>query len=121
MERDAAQLAGHIDNGHIEFEGLPNTRDLGGMPAADGKRIRTHRLLRSGLLAPATRADLARLHDDYDLRLDIDLRTDEECAERPDPVAELPGLRFVHLPVFQEPAAGRIAQRDRHWTACSLR
>lgn len=106
MEQDAAQLAGHIDNGHIEFEGLPNTRDLGGMPAADGKRIRTHRLLRSGLLAPATRADLARLHNDYDLRLDIDLRTDEECAERPDPVAELPGLRFVHLPVFQEPAAG---------------
>ena len=60
MQRDAAQLAGHIDNGHIEFEGLPNTRDLGGMPAADGKRIRSRRLLRSGLLAPATCTDLTR-------------------------------------------------------------
>ncbi len=106
MQQDAAQLAGHIDNGHIEFEGLPNTRDLGGMPAADGRRIRSRRLLRSGLLAPATCTDLTRLHKEYDLRLDVDLRTDEECAERPDPVGEIPGLRFVHLPVFQEPAAG---------------
>ncbi len=97
MARDAAQLAGHTDNGIIAFEGLPNTRDLGGMPAWDGRRIRSHRLLRSGLLARAT---------DYDLRLDIDLRTNEECSERPDPTDAFSSLRFVHLPVFEEPAAG---------------
>lgn len=106
MVRDAAQAAGHIDNGRIAFEGLPNTRDLGGMPAADGRRIRPRALLRSGLLERGTVRDLARLRDEYDLKLDIDLRTDEECAERPDPVGEFPGMRFVHLPVFQEPAAG---------------
>ncbi len=106
MVRDAAQAAGHIDNGRIAFEGLPNTRDLGGMPAADGRRIRPRALLRSGLLERGTVRDLARLRDEYDLKLDIDLRTDEECAERPDPIDAFPGMRFVHLPVFQEPAAG---------------
>ncbi|MDM8302856.1 tyrosine-protein phosphatase [Collinsella tanakaei] len=106
MAQDAAQLAGHTDNGIIAFEGLPNTRDLGGMPAQDGRRIRSHRLLRSGLLARATDTDLVRLRDEYDLRLDIDLRTNEECSERPDPTDAFSSLRFVHLPVFEEPAAG---------------
>ena len=106
MQQDAAQRAGHANNGGIDFEGLPNTRDLGGMPAADGRRVRPRMLLRSGLLAVATPADLSRLLDDYGLRLDIDLRSDEECAERPDPIGEMPGVRFVRLPVFQEPAAG---------------
>lgn len=106
MALDAAQAAGHKDNGIIDFEGLPNTRDLGGMPAADGRRIKPRRLLRSGLLARATATDLARLRDEYDLRLDIDLRTDVECSERPDPMDALPNTRLAHLPVFQEPAAG---------------
>ncbi|MDM8300270.1 tyrosine-protein phosphatase [Collinsella tanakaei] len=106
MALDAAQTAGHTDNGIIAFEGLPNTRDLGGMPTSDGCRIRPRLLLRSGLLARATDGDLARLRDEYDLRLDIDLRTNDECAERPDPIDAFPGLRFVHLPVFEEAASG---------------
>ena len=107
MVRDAAQAAGHIDNGRIAFEGLPNTRDLGGMPAADGRRIRPRALLRSGpARAGGPCATLRACCDEYDLKLDIDLRTDEECAERPDPIDAFPGMRFVHLPVFQEPAAG---------------
>ena len=106
MGRDAAQAAGHIDNGGIDFEGLPNTRDLGGLPAADGRRIKPRRLLRSGLLAPASDRDLERLRGDYGLALDIDLRTDVECSERPDPIDRLPGVRFVHLPVFQEYGSG---------------
>lgn len=92
--------------GLIAFEGLPNTRDLGGMETADGRRVRKGRLVRSGALWRATQADLALLRDAYDLRLDVDLRTDEECSEHPDPVEALPAMRFAHLPVFQEPAAG---------------
>lgn len=106
QELDAAQAAGHTDNGRIGFEGLPNTRDLGGLPAADGRRIACRRLLRSGQLASATPADLARLGGEYGLRLVVDLRTDEECAEKPDPMGELPGARLVRLPVFHGPASG---------------
>ena len=32
--------------GRIDFEGLPNTRDLGGLPTADGRRVRRGHLLR---------------------------------------------------------------------------
>ena len=106
QELDAAQAAGHTDNGRIGFEGLPNTRDLGGLPTADGRRIACRRLLRSGQLASATPADLARLGGEYGLRLVVDLRTDEECAEKPDPMGELPGARLVRLPVFHGPASG---------------
>lgn len=98
------RATGQIDNGIISFEGLPNTRDLGGMSASDGRRIRPRLLLRSGLLARATESDLARLRDEYNLRLDVDLRTNDECAERPDPIDAFPCLRFVHLPVYEEAA-----------------
>ncbi len=101
----------HPNNGKIDFEGLRNTRDLGGLPAADGRRIAPRRLLRSGQLFAATEADRARLRDEYHLALDLDLRTDIECSEHPDPVDAFPGVRFVHLPVFQEPAAG-VSRED---------
>lgn len=96
----------HPNNGGIACEGLRNVRDLGGMPAADGRRIAPRRLIRSDTLARATDADLALLRDAYDLRLDIDLRSDLECSELPDPVDALPRTRYVHLPVFQDLAAG---------------
>ena len=42
-------------DGHILFEALPNTRDLGGIPMYDGRRIEPKRLIRSGTLARATK------------------------------------------------------------------
>ena len=93
-------LANH---GKIALEGLHNTRDLGALPADTG-HVRARRLLRSGMLAPATPADLAVLRDTYDVRLVIDLRTDEEAAHWPDPMELLPEARLVRLPVFRAPA-----------------
>lgn len=91
------------NHGKIALEGLHNTRDLGGLPVGTG-HVRPRRLLRSGMLAPATAADLATLRDDYDVRLVIDLRTDEEAAQWPDPMELLPDARLVRLPVFRSPA-----------------
>ena len=91
------------NHGRIALENLHNTRDLGGLPTGAG-HVRPRRLLRSGMLAPATPADLATLRDDYDVRLVIDLRTDEEAARWPDPMELLPNARLVHLPVFRAPA-----------------
>ena len=48
------------DHGKIALEGLHNTRDLGGLPAGTG-HVLPRRLLRSGMLAPATAGDLATL------------------------------------------------------------
>lgn len=59
-------IPGFPEFGHIPFEGLRNTRDLGGMPTADGRTIAPAKLLRSGALHKASEQDLARLVGDYD-------------------------------------------------------
>lgn len=87
-------------DGRIEFEGLPNTRDLGGIEGAEGRRISRGRLIRSGELASATEHDLEALVGDYDLRTVIDLRTEQERREKPDPQDSLVGVRFVDAPVL---------------------
>lgn len=94
------------DYGHIDFEGLPNTRDLGGLPAADGLRVRPGLLLRSGTLYFATATDRRRLMEDYHLRVVVDLRGDDELAEYPDGVERMPGIRYVHADALKGTVAG---------------
>lgn len=81
----------------ITLEGAPNTRDLGGHRAADGRTIATGRLVRSESLARLTDADLERLRS-LGLRLVIDFRTHDEVRfDGPDRLpADVPRL---HLPV----------------------
>ena len=73
---DAEGLEKESD-GHIELEGLPNTRDIGGIRAADGRYVKHARLLRSGALAGATERDLEVLLDDFDVRTVSDRRSEE--------------------------------------------
>ena len=88
--------------GKVALDGLHNTRDLGGLPAKAG-HVLPRRLLRSGSLASATPGDLDVLRNAYDVRLVIDLRTDEEAARWPDPMDSMPDARLVRLPVFRVP------------------
>ena len=67
----------------LTFDAIPNVRDLGGIPAADGRRVKPGRLLRGAALEKASDADLARLREEFDLRHVIDLRDAGERAERP--------------------------------------
>ena len=61
----------------MNFEGLPNTRDLGGMRTADGRAIRPGKLIRSGALIEARGGDLAKLAELLDTV--VDFRTPKEC------------------------------------------
>ena len=92
--------------GRIDFEGLPNTRDLGGLPAVDGRRVRRGRLLRSGTLYFAAAADRRRLMGDYRLRAVVDLRGDDELAEYPDGMELMPAVRYVHADALKGTVAG---------------
>lgn len=94
------------NDGRIVLEGLPNTRDVGGIPAADGRFVKHARLLRSGALERATSRDLEVLLDDYHVRTVIDLRTEEERKEHPDPEDGLMGVRFVDAPVLSTSTFG---------------
>ena len=93
-------------DGRIVLEGLPNTRDLGGIPASDGRVVASARLIRSGALDRATERDLRTLLDEYRVRTVIDLRTEEERREHPDPEDAMEGVRFVNDPVLDTAALG---------------
>ncbi|MEC4177032.1 tyrosine-protein phosphatase [Adlercreutzia sp. R7] len=93
-------IPGFPEFGHIPFEGLHNTRDLGGLPAADGRRIKPALLLRSGALHKATEEDLARLLADYHLEGVVDFRTELERDKEPDPRELMEGVVFYDLPAL---------------------
>ncbi|WP_246102431.1 tyrosine-protein phosphatase [Streptomyces piniterrae] len=80
-----------------------NFRDVGGLPTADGRRLKHGRLFRSGHLAHATEADAAflaglGLHTIFDFRNASDIG-----LEGPD--VTLPGVRNVNIPLT-DPADG---------------
>ena len=61
----------------IEFDGILNFRDFGGMPGAGGRLVKRGLLFRSGHHAAASDADMARLAD-MDFALIVDLRRTPE-------------------------------------------
>ena len=100
------EIPGFPEFGHIPLEGSHNTRDLGGLPTADGRRIRPARLLRSGDLHHATENDVARLLADYRLEAVVDFRTNLERQKDPDPHDRMDGVAFYDLPVLSMEAVG---------------
>lgn len=94
------------DFGRISFQGLPNTRDLGGLRTVDGRRVKPRRLLRSGTLGYATRPDLDRLRAEYALRAVVDFRGADEASELPDPMVALPDATYLNVPVLDFSADG---------------
>lgn len=99
-------IPGFSEFGHIPFEGLHNTRDLGGLPAADGRHVRPALLLRSGALHKATENDLARLLADYRLEGVVDFRTELERDKEPDPREFMEGVVFYDFPALSGETVG---------------
>lgn len=100
------EIPGFSEFGHIPFEGLHNTRDLGGLPAADGRRVKPALLLRSGALHKASENDLARLLVDYHLEGVVDFRTDLERDKEPDPREFMEGVVFYDFPALSGETIG---------------
>ena len=71
----------------LGFESVLNFRELGGYPAGDGRRVRWGRFYRSarlGTISPEEKQRFAQLG----IRVVLDLRSDSEIAQMPDPVFE---------------------------------
>lgn len=86
----------------LEFEGLDNVRDAGGLPLRAGGRTRFGQVLRSANLRHVTDADVAHLVDVFGLRLVIDLRTAREIdRDGPTAVADA-GVETVALSFIPE-------------------
>jgi protein-tyrosine phosphatase len=85
----------------IPLEGASNLRDLGGWPAADGRRVRPGLVFRSATLARLTEADQRQV-EALGLRTVCDFRGARESAQAPSRLP--PGAERVALPI--EPTVG---------------
>ncbi|MDI1463033.1 tyrosine-protein phosphatase [Catellatospora sp. KI3] len=83
----------------LDWPGCRNARDLGGLPAADGGRIRAGALLRSDRHDRMTEATVQALRGGALSRI-LDLRWSWECAELPSPFAQDPCYR--HTPLLED-------------------
>ncbi len=91
----------------IDLPTVPNMRDLGGYPTADGGRVRTGQLYRSTELNHLAGPDLERfaaLH----IRTVFDMRTDAERAAEPDVVPA--GTQVVVCDVLRDRTGAAPAQ-----------
>ena len=86
----------------LDFEKLPNTRDLGGMMTADGHTVAAGKLIRSGQLVGLTDSDIARLSVLIDTIADF--RTEEEKNEEPD--CRIPGASYHFIPIMESFSEG---------------
>ena len=87
----------------VRLDGTTNTRDLGGLPTADGGRTRTGVVLRSDNLQTLTEDDVRRLVDEIGLREVIDLRTTAEILlEGRGPLRDVPGVVHRHYTLLPE-------------------
>jgi len=87
----------------IELEGVVNVRDVGGLPTADGRRIRLGALIRSANLAHMTEADVIRLVEEHGVRRVIDLRTDVEVSKsEPSPLHAHGSVTIHHLSLYPD-------------------
>ncbi len=100
---------------HIPLDGTRNVRDVGGYPAAGGRRMRWRTLLRSD--------ELTRLPEETEdalvalgLRQVIDLRWPEELVQAPNSFECSPVVRYTSVPLLADdptPHAG-LAGMYRH-------
>ncbi len=105
-----------VTSERIRLQGMNNTRDLGGMIGAEGRRILPGRLLRSGHFYGASASDLAWIADHVSLA--VDFRTAQEVEEKPDPA--IPGVELLQLPAFGSLAAGVSRDEESNETAFAI-
>jgi hypothetical protein len=95
-------MTAHAPN-WIDLEGVVNVRDVGGLPAADGRRIRPGVLIRSANLSFVTEADVARLVNELGVRRVLDLRSDVEVRNsEPGLLRGRDGVTFHHLSLYPD-------------------
>ncbi len=95
----------------IQLQGLKNTRDMGGIINKEGKRIKAHKLIRSGALYRGSEEDIEKLYDEYDVRQVIDMRNDTEMASHPDPLVK--DMKLIPLPIFNYTKEGITREDDQ--------
>jgi protein-tyrosine phosphatase len=85
----------------LNFEGIPNFRDLGGYPAEDGREVKWGVLYRAATLAESSNGDLQGLQQ-LNLKTLIDFRSAVEKEEEPNHLPEPAGFDVVEIPTLDD-------------------
>jgi protein-tyrosine phosphatase len=107
------RMAG-ITSKYIHIPGMNNTRDLGGMRTKDGRTVRPNMLYRSSKLSKLEDRDWFTRN----VALVVDMRSSREINENPDP--QVPGVDYLHLPIFEMQAVGVSRDRESDRRAAPL-
>ena len=93
----------------IQLKSMMNTRDLGSLVNKEGRKVRSHRLIRSGELSRSAREDLKILYEEYGVRQIIDFRAEDEMMERADRTYG----EMIHIPLCAMPQRASGVTRDK--------
>jgi protein tyrosine/serine phosphatase len=96
----------------LAWEGCINARDLGGLPAGEGRQTRWGAVVRSEDPVALSEAGVAALVD-HGVRTIVDLRRPDELAQRPSPFAEpaAHGVGYANVP-FEHDTVGAPTAND---------
>jgi len=85
----------------LPLKGSYNTRDLGGYPTFDGNATRFNQFLRSDEVGYLDKDDIEFLKE-YGVKTVIDLRTENELDQIPNPFENEPSIRFHHISLLSQ-------------------
>lgn len=110
-----AELAAPQRDAHrlLNFEGIPNFRDLGGYPTSDGQQVKWGVLYRAGTFTNSSNADLQSL-EKLHLKTLIDFRSASEKEEEPNRLPDPLGFNLVEIPTLDDgnkAMAGDVMER----------
>jgi protein-tyrosine phosphatase len=105
-ELPAEQRAAHR---LLNFEGIPNFRDLGGYPTEDGRQVKWGVLYRAGTFAESSRADLQGL-EKLHLQTLIDFRSAPEKEAEPNQLPDPTGFTVVEIPTLDDGNEAMVAE-----------
>lgn len=94
--RTVPRASAAIEDRHLAWEGCLNVRDLGGIPAAGGRRTRRGAVIRADALDRLTANGWAAV-EAHGVRTVIDLRNQDERS--PDASPRPVGLQTLHVPL----------------------
>ncbi len=83
----------------LPLEKVRNPRDIGGYVGYQGRKVKMHRLIRSGKISNITSKDKKFLLD-YGLTKIIDLRSPLECHKMPD--SQIPGVEHLDISIAED-------------------
>jgi protein-tyrosine phosphatase len=105
---------------HLDWPDCLNARDVGGLPTADGGRIREKALVRTDSHSKLTPEGIAAVHA-YGVSRIIDLRRNRECELAPSPFAADPLYRNIEVQNPADPDHQTLDLADIYLTMLDLR